>query len=131
MKRAILTPGLLLLLLASRPARGDDWSQFRGCGRDSVWKEQGLLETFPADGLKPRWRVPAGGGFSSPVISRGRVYLIDAELEAPRAWERIRCFDAKTGADFWTYRYEVHYDESWFREGMKDGPRATPTLRAR
>lgn len=129
MKRAIAAPGLLVLLLASLPAKADDWSQFRGCGRDSVWKEQGLLETFPSEGLKPRWRVPAGGGFSSPVISGGRVYLIDAELQQPRAWERIRCFDARTGVELWTYRYEVHYDESWFREGMKDGPRATPILR--
>jgi outer membrane protein assembly factor BamB len=126
MNRLLGAPGLALLLLSV--ARADDWTQFRGTHRDAAWSEKGLLESFPPEGLKVCWRVPAEGGFSSPVVSHGRVYLIDAELQAPKARERIRCFEEKTGAVLWTYSYEVHYDESWFRPGMKDGPRATPIV---
>lgn len=95
--------GLALLILPAARAEEDDWSQFRGTRRDASWGEQGLLETFPPGGLKYRWRVPAEAGFSSPVVSRGCVYLFDAELQNPKAWERIRCFDEKTGAVLWTY----------------------------
>jgi hypothetical protein len=128
MIRSLLALGMTLLLLPFARAEEDDWTQFRGSHRDAAWAEKGLLETFPPGGLKIRWRVPAEAGFSSPVVSQGRVYLLDAELQNPKAWERIRCFDEKTGAVLWTYSYEVHYDESWFRPGMKDGPRATPTV---
>src|SRR6185369_2052786 len=75
----------------------DDWTQYRGTGRDGVWAEQGLFETFPKEGLQVRWRVPAAGGFSSPVIAQGRVYLCDSVYHPAKARERIRCFDEKSG----------------------------------
>src|SRR6185295_616400 len=127
MKRLLTAIGLACGLLGA--ARADDWTQFRGSNRDAAWNETGLLATFPAGGLKVRWRVPAGGGFSSPVIADGRVWLIDALLQQPRAWERIRCIDEKTGDVLWSHIYEVTYEEGWFRPGMKDGPRATPAYR--
>ena len=36
-------------------------------GRDGVYAETGLLESFPAGGLKVRWRAPPGG--ASPARS--------------------------------------------------------------
>src|SRR5437899_10457340 len=67
MPRLALALGLLLPLAA--PA--EDWPQFRGPNRDSVWHETGILQTFPAEGLKVRWRAPLGAGNSSPVVARG------------------------------------------------------------
>src|SRR5262245_2051782 len=122
-----MTFPLAFLLLAA--AGADDWTQYRGSDRDAVWRAKGLLETFPAEGVKIRWRAPAAGGFSSPVIAQGRVYLCDSVYHPAKARERIRCFDEKTGAVLWTYDYEVNYDEYWHQPEMKDGVRATPTVR--
>ena len=65
--------------------------------------ETGLLQSFPADGLKVRWRVPVGWRFSSPVVALGRVYLADSEVVKPNAKERLHCFDETTGTTLWTY----------------------------
>ena len=83
---------LAILLLSSAAMQAKDWPQFRGPNRDGVWSETGILQTFPAEGLKVRWRVPAGPGWSSPVVARDRVYLTDMRLTKPKAWERIQCF---------------------------------------
>jgi outer membrane protein assembly factor BamB len=109
-------------------ARADDWTQFRGPNRDAVWSETGLLDTFPPGGVKVRWRVPVGGGYSSPVVVAGRVYLAWSEWKGAKAWELLRCFDETTGAAQWTYSYPVGYDPSWWDANQHDGPRATPTL---
>jgi hypothetical protein len=56
----LATTGLLAALagslLAAAPARAEDWPQWRGPHRDGVWRETGILEALPPDGLKVRWR---------------------------------------------------------------------------
>jgi outer membrane protein assembly factor BamB len=108
--------------------RADDWPQWRGPGRDGVWRETGLLESFPAKGLQVRWRVPAGWGFSSPVVAEGRVYLADSEVARPRAKERVRCFDARNGKTLWRHVYEVAYEDWAFDPKQEIGPVATPIV---
>ena len=119
-----------LLALALLPAklRGEDWPQWRGAGRDGTWHETGVLEKFPADGLKILWRAEAGWGFSSPVVAQGRVYLHDSELMAPKAKERLRCFDETTGQIVWTHAYEVAYPDWAFDPTQEIGPVATPIV---
>jgi hypothetical protein len=41
-----------LILSHAAKAQADDWPQWRGPNRDAVWKETGILQTFPPDGLK-------------------------------------------------------------------------------
>ena len=55
--------------LAVSMVRADDWPQFGGPTRDGVWNETGIMQTFPAEGLKVRWRASVGGGLSSPVLA--------------------------------------------------------------
>ncbi|HZL89480.1 MAG TPA: PQQ-binding-like beta-propeller repeat protein [Pirellulaceae bacterium] len=121
-----------LLALALLPAklRSEDWPQWRGEKRDGAWHETGLLEKFPADGLKVRWRADAGFGFSSPVVAQGRVYLHDSELMAPKAKERLRCFDEATGQILWTHEYDVAYPDWAFDATQEIGPVATPIVHA-
>ena len=59
--------------------------------------------------MKIRWRHPVGGGFSSPVVARGRVFVFDVELTKPTSRERLHCFDEKTGKVLWVFSYEEHY----------------------
>jgi outer membrane protein assembly factor BamB len=112
-------------------ARGEDWPQWRGTNRDGVWRETGILRTFPAEGLKVRWRAPVGPGWSSPVVARGRVYLTDMRLEKPRAWERIHCFKESTGKLLWSRESElVSYPDWAFIPEHGGGPAATPIVEA-
>jgi outer membrane protein assembly factor BamB len=105
-----------------------DWPQFRGPNRDGAWNETGILQTFPAEGLKISWRAPVGRGFSSPVVARGKVYVTDVQLTPPTAKERVLCFDEANGKLLWTHQYAVDYPE-WAFDPNSGGPRATPIVR--
>lgn len=114
----------------------DDWPQWLGPRRDGVWRETGVLEKFPDGGLKIRWRVPIGGGYSGPAVANGRVYVMDRQLassasnpqnafsrsEIPGS-ERALCFNAADGKLLWQHEYEAVYTVSY-----ASGPRATPTV---
>jgi outer membrane protein assembly factor BamB len=78
--------------------------------------------------LKVRWQAEAGWGLSSPVVAQGRVYLLDSELLAPKAKERLRCFDEATGAIVWTHAYGVAYPDWAFDPTQEIGPVATPIV---
>jgi outer membrane protein assembly factor BamB len=86
------------------------------------------LESFPRAGLKIRWRQPVGGGFSSPVVVQGRVFVSDVELTKPSAKERVHCFEEKTGQVLWVYVYEEKYGEWTFVPERGAGPTATPIV---
>jgi len=122
---SILAP---VLAWGTLEAMAADWPQFRGPNRDGHWDETGILETFPRDGLKIKWRHPVGGGFSSPVVSQGRVFVLDVELTKPKSRERLHCFDEKTGKVLWVFGYEEHYGEWAFVPERGAGPTATPIV---
>lgn len=115
---------LLLLLALPLAVPAGEWPQWRGLHRDGVWNETGILQTFPADGFKPRWRVPVGEGFSSPVVAEGRVYVTDAPQKKPAAQERVQCFDEANGRRLWETTQAVHYPKT-----AHGGPVATPIVR--
>lgn len=122
--QAILT--IVAALSGCWASQAGDWPQWRGPNRDGVWSETGIVESFPASGLKILWRAPVGPGWSSPVVAQSRVYLTDSELKAPKAKERVHCFDAASGKSLWTFSYAVNYPDWAFTEGPGMGPTATP-----
>jgi outer membrane protein assembly factor BamB len=124
---AILAPVLGLFLMVPR-AMATDWPQFRGPHRDGKWDETGILESFPRSGLKIRWRHPVGGGFSSPVVAQGRVFVSDVELVKPSPRERVHCFEEKTGKVLWVFGYQENYLEWTFVPERGAGPTATPIV---
>ena len=120
---------LLALALLTPHAHSDDWPQFRGANRDAVWNETGIMQTFPAEGLKIAWRAAVGNGLSSPVVAQGRVYLVDSERKKPKARENVRCLDEKTGQPVWTYTYDVTYPDWAFDPNQTAGPNSTPIVK--
>jgi len=114
------------LALAAVAAASDEWPQWRGPGRDGVWKEQGLVEKFERPQLEVRWRAPIGGGYSGPTVAGGRVYVTDRITE-PKQQERVHCFDWQTGKPVWTHAYDCVYA---IPGGYHAGPRASVTLDA-
>lgn len=119
----------LSLLGVALAVHADDWPQFRGINRDAVWNEGGIMQSFPKEGLKTAWKTSVGGGMSSPVIADGRVYLLGAELQQPKARECLRCLDEKTGKEIWQHVYEVAYPDWAFDPKQNSGPNATPIVK--
>lgn len=113
------------LLIAAPGAQAQDWPEFRGKGRLGVWRETGILERFPDDGLSVVWRTPINRGYSGPAVADGRVFVSDfARTSGLAGIERAVCLDERTGEILWTHEWEANYAGiSW-----DEGPRATPTV---
>src|SRR5437762_2036821 len=79
---------LLFAALSVAALCADDWPQWLGPQRDGVWRETGILDKFPANGPKIRWRVPVAAGYTGPAVSQGRVYLMDRTLKATAAAQK-------------------------------------------
>ncbi len=126
--RALLVLGLLAV--AAAPVVADDWAQWRGPDRLAVWQEDGILETFPEDGLKVKWRTPLRSGFAGPAVAGGRVFVLDW-LEDPQSrtldgTERLVALDEETGEVLWTHEWTTTY--RMLMASYAVGPRATPTV---
>lgn len=134
--RKILTSALGLAFALAGFLSADDWPQWMGPRRDGIWRETGIIETFPASGPKVLWRSPIGGGYAGPAVTGDRVYVTDKLLpENERdsdnpfqrgqqsASERVLCLDAKTGRVIWKYEYPCRYTVSY-----PAGPRTTPAI---
>ena len=121
-------PAAVSFFVATWTTLASDWPQFRGPHRDGTWDEVGILETFPREGLKIRWRRPVGGGWASPVVSQGRVFVFDVALIKPVAKERLHCFEEKTGKILWVFAYDEPYGEWSYVPERGAGPTATPIV---
>lgn len=111
---------LLLALAPTLPAT-DDWPQWRGPERDGVWRETGVLESLPEDGLEARWRVEVGGGYAAPSVADGRVFVLDRRTE-PEQVERIHAFALETGERLWTHAYPASYAGLSYPAGPRCAP---------
>jgi len=134
-----LSPTLLaglIIVLGVSTSGADDWPQWLGPQRDSVWRETGVLDKFPEGGPKVLWRAKIAGGYAGPAVADGKVYVTDYLTDAdtrkassPQARpkipgkERVLCLDAKSGQEIWKYEYERPYAISY-----PAGPRCTPTV---
>jgi outer membrane protein assembly factor BamB len=107
--------------------RAEDWPEWRGQGRLGVWKETGLLEKFPSDGLTATWRTPVNSGYAGPAVSAGRVFVVDSRrTTGNRAIERAMALDEATGKILWSQEWPTDY--SGMQLVYAIGPRATPTV---
>lgn len=133
MRKIMLSGFVVLLSCCSLLA--DEWPQWLGPQRDGVWRESGIVERFPASGLKRRWRTPIGAGYSGPAVVGNRVFVMDrvakdgTDPESPfqrgavRSLERVLCLDEATGKVLWEHKYPCVYTVSY-----PAGPRCTPTV---
>ena len=70
---AMMTTWAAALWMVGGPiAVAEDWPQWMGPGRDNVWREDGLLDAFPAAGPTVLWRTAIAGGYAGPAIAAGR-----------------------------------------------------------
>lgn len=126
--------GLGLVIVLASVCRADDWPQWLGTRRDSVWRETGILEKFPERGPAVMWRVPLAGGYAGPAVADGRVFVTDYLADGDKTpdpntrnklqgQERVQCFSAADGKLLWQHAYHCAYEISF-----PAGPRTTPTV---
>ena len=126
----------LLAFTCPMSVRADDWPQWLGPQRDGVWRETGILDKFPMDGPKVRWRVAVGGGYAGPAIVGDKVFVADRVLadgssdpadpfavSYSEGIERISCLEAATGVPVWRHSYPCKYGVAY-----PCGPRCTPIV---
>jgi outer membrane protein assembly factor BamB len=97
--RRLLHPICLLLGLASSSLHAEDWPQFRGPTGQGHSGERGLPIEW-SESRHVRWKsAVAGRGWSSPVVSAGRVWLTTAVAGRNGASLRAVAFDVESGRE--------------------------------
>ncbi len=96
-KRHFLLP-LGILLLAWGAAEAGDWPRFRGPNGSGIATDKDVPVKWKADNIL--WKTPLSGvGHSSPVVSRGRVFLQLSSEDGAERW--LLCLDAMNGKLLW------------------------------
>jgi outer membrane protein assembly factor BamB len=132
MKRILFI--VAVVLTSTHVIQADNWPQWMGPDRDNIWKEDGILDRFPANGPRIVWRTPVAGGYAGPAVSDGSVIVTDYvtsddvkvsnfERKSFTGVERILCLDEVTGEQRWKQEYPVNYSISY-----PAGPRCTPNI---
>jgi outer membrane protein assembly factor BamB len=116
---------VILSLFFAATARGDDWPNWRGPHHDAISRETGLLKTWPDDGPKVLWKTNLGGGYSSLVVAKGRVFTQSKDKNE----DLVLCVDALSGKKLWEYRYACDYSQfPSLDKRFLTGPKATPAV---
>jgi outer membrane protein assembly factor BamB len=110
--------------LAVAPAAGSEsgWAQWRGPNRDGRAPAGPFRTDWRANPPRVLWSQPCGGGYSSPAVVGGRVYLQDYDGIS----ERVLCLEATTGSVLW--QHQIAADYRVLTMGYNSGPRASPTV---
>ena len=123
-KRSFVKPLFLLLavVLACNTAGAADWPQFRGPNASGIGDGKPPVEFGPSQNLL--WKTPVGSGLSSPVISKGRVFLTDFD----RATKQLStlCLDQRTGEILWRRTVAPAKSKRSTKSGVPQLPRPSP-----
>ncbi len=113
---------MIALLLALSLTQ--DWNQWRGPYRDGVIPAAQAPAAWPKD-LRTVWKVPAGSGYSSPVVSSGSVFVFARSGDQ----ETLTKHSLATGAPSWTHAYHAPFRQNSYAKEMSKGPFSTPLVR--
>ena len=140
---------VMVLLWSCAPGTAEDWPQWLGPDREPVWRETGIIQTFPDGGPRLRWKTSTGGGYSGPAVADGRVFLMDRltkvrDLRSGKlirdrnplnndnfvrrllpGEERVLCLRESDGKILWSHRYDCPYTTV---ATYAIGPRCTPAV---
>src|ERR1700680_4231680 len=96
MTRASWSITVATLVLSSIPGAAE-WPQFRGPNSSGIGDGKPPVEFGPSQNVL--WKAAVGTGLSSPIISKGRVFL----TEFDRATKQLAtlCIDQRTGKSLW------------------------------
>jgi outer membrane protein assembly factor BamB len=120
-KPAILV--VLLLLMVAPAASAQEWTQWRGPGRDGFVSAKNAPVTWPEKWDRV-WRVEIGEGYSSPVVSAGRAF-VHSRRDPEEVVTAINLADGKV---VWEQKYQAGFKKNQYAVEMAKGPHATPLV---
>lgn len=107
-------------VLSAAVLEAADWPQWRGPDRTGhVPAGERIPAALPQE-PPVLWRIQAGDGLASPVVSGGRVFLFDHQ----DGKETLRALKADTGEELW----REAIDEAFKDSQSTAGPRCTPLV---
>ena len=84
----------------------ENWPRFRGENFDNISRENiKLADSWGDSGPNILWSIDLGEGHAGPVVSNGRIYVLDYE-EEERA-DVLRCFSFDDGKEIWRRGYKL------------------------
>ncbi|EEF61873.1 PQQ-binding-like beta-propeller repeat protein [Pedosphaera parvula] len=117
MKPLVLASGLSLI--AAVFVQAADWPQWRGPDRNGVVPAGSVIPASLPSDPKVVWKMDIGGGFSSPIVAKGKLLYLDAQNDK----EVAHLVDAKSGKELWAVPYADMFEDEW-----GPGPRSTPII---
>lgn len=112
---------LLPFFFCLAPLLADDWPEYQGAGRQNLWSEKGLPDSFQADDLTRAWSTPVASGYGGPTVAGDWVMLMD---RPDQDHERVICVERETGKVTWSHSYPCRYQQVDYGYG----PRACVTI---
>jgi outer membrane protein assembly factor BamB len=122
MKNTLLVGSLLVGLAVTASTQAPDWNQWRGAKRDGA-----VTFRVPAqwpERPKQVWKVPAGIGHASPVVSGVRIFVLSRIGEQ----EALTAFDTLSGKQVWRQTYDAPYQMNPAAATHGKGPKSTPVV---
>lgn len=126
MNLSLLTKTLssvFLILLLAQILSAQEWNQWRGPARDGSVAAKNAPKAWPEQ-LRQTWRVEIGEGYSSPVVSGGRVFV--SSRRDPD--ELVMALNLADGKILWTQKYPAAFQKNQYAVAMAKGPNATPLV---
>lgn len=81
-----------------------EWPCFRGADHNNIAHDAERQSLVKGD-FKEMWSIETGEGHAAPVISQGRVYVLDYDERLSS--DALRCIDLKSGKQLWRRWYRV------------------------
>lgn len=105
---------LIAALMLVSTSVGADWWHWRGPWQTGVSPEKDLPDKFSTDPKEPDnnlvWVAPYGSR-STPLIIKGKVFLINNVGRGITEQERVMCFDASNGKVLWEHKFDVWHTD--------------------
>jgi outer membrane protein assembly factor BamB len=114
---------VLFVLMVAPVVSAQEWTQWRGPGRDGFVAEKNAPANWP-EKLDRVWRVEIGEGYSSPVVSAGRAF-VHSRRDPEEIVTAINLADGKV---LWEQKYEAGFKKNQYAVEMAKGPHATPLV---
>lgn len=110
----LLLVAVSVWLLLMGQVQAGDWTHWRGPEQNGVSREKDLPESWSPDPKAPNnnlvWKAPIGAR-TTPIIMKGRLYLINKSGDGLNEQERVMCLDANTGKVIWEYKFNVFFTD--------------------
>lgn len=115
---------VLFVLLAVAPATvAQEWTQWRGPGRDGFVAAKNTPNAWP-EKLERAWRVEIGEGYSSPVVTGGRAF-VHGRRDPEEIVAAVNLADGKV---IWEQKYQAAFKKNQYAVEMAKGPNSTPLV---